>query len=320
VTIGRLVEVDLREVWAHEALSFTPWLLENADVLADALGIELELEAAEHAVGGFSLDLLGRDLTNECTLIVENQVEPTDHGHLGQLLTYAGGVPDVGTVVWLAKMFRDEHRQALDWLNDHTGEDVRFFGVALRAVRIGDSAPAPLLDVVAKPNDWQKRVRTATTRVGEREKAYEAFWESLVAELRQRAPSTLRLRSNKAPTSSYLGLASRVEGAATYASFGSQHIRVELYIDTGDAARNLEIFGSLVARRAEIERRFGGQLDFDPSEGKRICKVLVRRETSPSPILSPELHDELRGWFVTTIERFLPAFESGELSPQAPTG
>jgi hypothetical protein len=316
VGIGRLETVPLREVWANEATDFTPWLIQNADVLADALGIEIELETAEHAVGGFSLDVLGRDLTHECALIVENQVEATDHSHLGQLLTYAGGVPDVGTVVWIASGFRDEHRQALDWLNEHTGEDVRFFGVALRAVRIGTSPAAPLLDVVAKPNDWQKRVRATTRPAGERQRAYEAFWTSLLEELRGRSPEVVTSRQ-RTSTSAYLPFSSGVPGSTIYAVFGQRNARVELYIDSGDGDRNLEIFDWLHARRAEIEQRFGGPLEFDRAEGRQICKILVRRDAPSSAILVPGVHDELRAWYAEMLQRFVPTFRTLGGAPPA---
>jgi hypothetical protein len=140
--LGSLEYLNPRAMWKHEALNFTPWLLDNAEVLAEALGIDVELTAAEHPVGGFNLDLVGRDLTNDCVLIVENQLAATDHGHLGQLLTYAAGT-DARTVVWLAPTFRKEHRQALDYLNDLGGEETRFFGVEISVVRIGASQPAP---------------------------------------------------------------------------------------------------------------------------------------------------------------------------------
>ena len=122
-----------------------------------------ELEAAEHPVGGYSLDLVGRDTTNDAVLIVENQLAPTDHSHLGQVLTYAAGTA-ASTIVWIATAFCEEHRQALDWLNENTGEDVHFFGIELQVVKIGDSPPAPLLNLVAQPNDWQKQVRASTQR------------------------------------------------------------------------------------------------------------------------------------------------------------
>src|SRR5215467_859785 len=137
--LGKLELVDPRFVWKNEAHDFTPWLLANGDLLAEALGIDLELEASEHAVGGFSLDLVGHDITNDAVLIVENQLEGTDHSHLGQVLTYAAGTA-ASTIVWIATAFREEHRQALDWLNENTGEETHFFGIELRVARIGDSA------------------------------------------------------------------------------------------------------------------------------------------------------------------------------------
>ena len=145
--LGKLEHVDPRTVWPHEAHDFTPWLLANADRLAEALGIDLELEAAEHAVGGYALDLVGRDITNDAVLIVENQLAVTDHSHLGQVLTYAAGTA-ASTIVWIATAFREEHRQALDWLNENTGDNAHFFGIELQVVTIGDSAPAPLFNVV----------------------------------------------------------------------------------------------------------------------------------------------------------------------------
>src|SRR5215212_3718080 len=114
--LGRLILVEPRTVWPHEAADFTPWLLDNVDVLGDLLGMELELEVAEHPVGSFSLDLYGHDLSDDNVVIVENQLEPSDHNHLGQILTYAAGT-DPTTIVWVATGFRDEHRQAVAWLN-----------------------------------------------------------------------------------------------------------------------------------------------------------------------------------------------------------
>ena len=108
--------------------------------------------------------------THGVPLIVENQIEQSDHRHLGQLLTYAAGA-DAGTVVWVTKGFRDEHRVALDWLNEHTGEEIRFFGLVVRALQVGDSLPAPLLEVVVQPNDWQKTVRRAAAPQESEERA-----------------------------------------------------------------------------------------------------------------------------------------------------
>ena len=157
-TLGRLEPVSPREVWPSEAYDFTPWLLANAQTLSQAVGMDLNLEAAEHPIGGFSLDLIGVDTATGDSVIVENQLETSDHSHLGQILTYAGGTDPVN-VLWLATSFREEHRAALEWLNERTDERTRFFAVRVQVVRIWTSLPAPLFTLVVQPNDWGKRVR-----------------------------------------------------------------------------------------------------------------------------------------------------------------
>jgi hypothetical protein len=156
--LGRLEPVDPRGVWPSEAHDFTPWLLANAQALSEAVGMDLDLEAAEHPVGGFSLDLIGVDAATGDRVIVENQLEASDHSHLGQILTYAGGTYPAN-VLWLSTSFREEHRAALEWLNERTDERTRFFAVRIQVVQIGTSPPAPLFTLVVQPNDWGKRVR-----------------------------------------------------------------------------------------------------------------------------------------------------------------
>ena len=152
---GSLTSVDLRECWPHEAGDFTPWLAQkdNIQLLGVALGMELELQQQEASVGDFSADLFCIDAADEEPVVIENQLERTNHRHLGQILTYAAGL-EACTVVWVVKEFREEHRAALDWLNRITESKFRFFGLEIEAFRIGDSPPAPRFEVVVKPNDW----------------------------------------------------------------------------------------------------------------------------------------------------------------------
>lgn len=157
--LGRLRRVaSARDVWTSEAGDFTPWLAENLDVLADELGMSLTLVAAEVPVGEFRLDIQAQT-PDGGVVIVENQLERTDHGHLGQLLVYAAGL-ESSAVVWIAPQFREDHRRTLDWLNERTDTRVDFFGVEVSVVQIGADGPrAPVFEVVARPNGWQKGVK-----------------------------------------------------------------------------------------------------------------------------------------------------------------
>jgi len=157
MNLGRLAKVELRDVWKNEAQDFTPWLAEedNLALLGDTIGLDLELEAVEKGVGPFSADIVCKETANNTNVLIENQIERTDHTHLGQIMTYAAGLNAV-TIVWVAKRFTDEHRAALDWLNEITNEDITFFGLEVEVWRIGDSAKAPKFNVVSKPNEWTK--------------------------------------------------------------------------------------------------------------------------------------------------------------------
>ena len=154
--LGKLERISLRNAWAHEAGEFTPWLAQadNLILLAESLGLnELELVGIEHPVGDFKVDILCSD--NGGKVIIENQLEKTNHTHLGQILTYAAGV-GARKVIWLAESFRTEHVAALEFLNQHTTDELDFFAVEIELWRIGDSPMAPSFNVVVKPNDWAK--------------------------------------------------------------------------------------------------------------------------------------------------------------------
>lgn len=272
VPLGRLTQVDPREVWAHEAHQFTPWLLANGDRLADALGIELELTSREYAVGGFSLDIIGRDITHNKVLIVENQLTDSDHSHLGQLMTYAAGT-SAATIVWVAPRFRDEHRQALQWLNEHTDEDTHFFGVEVEVVRIGDSVPAPLFNVVAQPNDWQKAVKAGAASVGSAKGAvYQAFWTKHLERMHAAHPDWTQARS--APAQNWLAIRSGVSGCHASANFTADgRLRHEFYIDRATQEECKALFDHLFAQRETFEARYGRPLEWDRLDHRKASRV-----------------------------------------------
>lgn len=307
VELGKLVRVDPREVWAHEAHDMTPWLLDNADVLADVLGIDLELSDAEHPVGAFALDLIGRDLTHDCVLIIENQLTPTDHGHLGQLITYAAGT-DAGTVVWVAPAFREEHRQALDLLNSLGGDRVRFFGVQLGVVRIGDSAAAPLMELQAQPNDWAAQVLANVREVSRgagKTAAYAEFWTAMLERIRAEHPGWTRAR--RPGGDNWLSLGKAFRGAGYTLVFPRGRIRCELYIDDPDPERVKTVFAALHDRRAEIEGIFGGELSWQELPERHASRVAADAD---GDISQSDRHLEFVEWFVDTHGRLRRAIDT----------
>jgi hypothetical protein len=163
IPLGTFERVALKDAWPTENGNFTPWLAEKASIaiLGEALNMELEVEATERRVGSFFADILARSVDeDEHRVIIENQFGRTDHGHLGQILTYLAGIEDCKTVVWIAETIQSDHRAAIDWLNENTGDEISFFAVEIELWRIGKSEPAPRFNVVASPNDWTRNTRT----------------------------------------------------------------------------------------------------------------------------------------------------------------
>ncbi len=179
VSLSRMDTVDLRKIWASEATGFTPWLAQddNIKLLGETIDIELEVTAQEREVGRFRADILCRDTVNNHWVLIENQLERTDHTHLGQLMTYAAGL-DAVTIIWIAAHFTEEHRAAIDWLNRITQENINFFGLEIELWRIGDSPIAPKFNMVCKPNAGAKTVQTSAEKgeLSETKKLQLEYW------------------------------------------------------------------------------------------------------------------------------------------------
>ena len=176
---GELIDVALREAWQHEANDFTPWLASNLERLAREINIPLELEDTEVAVGSFAADILARNLDDDSRVLIENQLEGTDHTHLGQILTYLAGL-EAQTVIWVAREFNGAHLSAIRWLNEHTTEPFAFFAVRVRVVQIADSPMVPLFEVQERPSDWDRQVRASAqeenSRLNETRQFRHDFW------------------------------------------------------------------------------------------------------------------------------------------------
>jgi hypothetical protein len=275
--LGRIARLNPRAVWASEARGFTPWLAENLEKLGALLGLELELDGTEHCVGDFSIDILARDLGRDRLVVIENQLEATDHGHLGQALTYAAGV-DAGVVVWISPEFREEHRQAIDWLNRSHGTGTEFFAVAVEILQIDDSKPAVNFRLVAAPNEWFRKGKAGTEEPTGKRLAYQQFFQRLIDRLREEHRFT---NARAGQPQNWYSFRSGTAGYSYSVSFSTgRRLRAEVYIDGGDADANEAALQRLQADHADIERQFGEPLTWELLETKRACRVCVYREAS----------------------------------------
>lgn len=307
--LGRLTTVRPRDVWTDEARNFTPWLLNNVDVLSDLLGIDdLELEAAEHRVGDFKLDLLGRT-SDGGVVIVENQLEQSDHKHLGQLLTYAAGTDtDPMTIVWITESFRSEHRAALSWLNEHTDPRTRFFGIEIEVVRIGDSDPAPNFKLVVEPNDWQKHRKAVTTAgaITERSKLYWDFFEEFRARVAAEHPGWMG-RTGSTPEPLY-NLPTGISTAVFQAGFLGGSPVFLLWFKNPDPMVNLARFEALQTKKGQFEQALGEQAEWDEMPDRKGARVYV---TSPlGDVTDLDQWPAMIDWLLDQYTRFRQAIEA----------
>ncbi len=180
--IARLQQVDIRAAWPHESQNFTPWLYQNLDALGEAVGMLLDGEGLEVSVETFWADILATNRLDGTRVLIENQLECSDHSHLGQILTYLAGL-DAKTIIWVASEFREAHLSAINWLNENTDDSISFFAVRLKVVQIAGSPFAPVFDVVARPNNWERKLHAADPARRERSELSQKrfqFWEAFV--------------------------------------------------------------------------------------------------------------------------------------------
>lgn len=278
IEFDTLQKVDPRTIWSHEAHDFTPWLADNLDRLGDAIGIELELVEREADVGDFSLDLLAKDLGRNAHVIVENQLATTDHDHLGKLITYASGY-DAQVVLWVSTDIREEHRQALDWLNQRTDSNTDFFAVVVEVIRIGDSKPALQFRVAVSPNEWQKSTRNkSVTATSEKSELYRGYFQTLIDELRETHQFTGARKAQ--PQNWYSFSSGNKRFVYSHAFAARNRVRAEVYIDNGDSEDNKAFFDQLHGDREAIESEFGQQLEWERLDDKRACRIAIYRDGS----------------------------------------
>ena len=314
-TFGRLQRVNLRDGWLSEATDFTPWLAreENLALLSETIGIQLELESQEKEVGPFRADILCKDTATDDWVLIENQLARTDHGHLGQLLTYAAGLKAV-TIVWIAETFSDEHRAALDWLNERTDAKINLFGLEIELWRIGDSLVAPKFNIVCQPNDWTQTVQRAAIGAAGDLTAHKQmqlkFWTAFKAHM-EASGSFIRCQKplpqqwmNHALGRSGVHLASIISTWNSETNKAEPEVRAEVYLDGPSAKQEFEI---LMGQKERLERDLGFTMTWYNREEQRSCRVFVRREADILDELQwPEHFEWLRSKLETMHRVFAP--------------
>ena len=306
--LGTIKKVSVREVWPNEAANFTPWLASNLQLLSETLGLELELQRAEAPVGGYSLDILATDVGSDRLVVIENQFGNTDHDHLGKLLTYAAGF-DAYAIVWISERFRDEHREALDMLNNRTGEDTQFFGVEVEVLQIDNSRPSVNFKLVAIPRKWRNPKRMSGGSRGTRTaEKYRQFYQELLSRLNEKAPEFADKSVEEVDTTHYCSLAPAGKNARYSASFGNfagYRIWVQLSIRSGDRDWDKNVFNQLEKHRDEIEDELGESLVWRIDHFRRQSGIMVPRQGS---IDDEETLEEIREWMIEWLLKFDEVF------------
>ena len=302
---GRLESVDIRAVWPDEAQNFTTWLAEedNLALLSDTLEMELELEAREKSVGLFRADILCKDTANDSWVLVENQLDGTDHKHLGQLITYSAGLQAV-TIIWIARDFADEHRTALDWLNEITKDDFRFFGLEIELWKIGDSRMAPKFNIVSKPNDWSRSVRQATRGgdLSETDILYQDYWSELKDHLKKKK-SSVKSQTPRPQSWAEFAIGKTYFQLRASTSTEKKRLRVALIISKQHSE---PYFKLLEQEKEKIEQAIGENLEWKsrPAGKENVISVF---KTDADPKNKDDRRDQI-AWIADMLERFDSTF------------
>jgi hypothetical protein len=307
--LGRLEKVDLRKEFSSEAGDFSPWLAqdENLQLLGEAVGLNLELEAREKEVGPFRADLLCKDTANDSWVLIENQFGRTDHTHLGQILTYTAGLEAV-TVIWIAEKFTEEHRAALDWLNERTDDEINFFGLEMELWRIGNSSAAPKFNIISKPNDWTRSVQQAAKGgLTDNKRIQLAFWVAFRdymeehSSIRCPKPSPQHWMNHSIGISGF-NLSSIASAYNTETNQYAPEIRVEFVLTGKNAKQN---FGILENKRDTIEKQVGFPIRWHNPEGTNQCRIFMRKDADfRDSSLWPKQHE----WLQKNLELFQRVF------------
>lgn len=296
-TLGKIEKIsDLRTIWPHEAYDFSKWLSheENLSLLSDAVGINIVLEELESSVGSFSVDLFAKEEGTGRKIIIENQLEDTNHDHLGKIITYASG-KGAEVIIWIVKRARDEHKQAIEWLNLHTDENVGFFLIEIELWKIGGSLPAPMFNVVEKPNDWTKTMKVVEG-LSATQKLYLEYWEAFCgyAFAKPEFKEVFSRRKPLAQTWYSFGIGSSSFYLNATVSVQKGRIGAEIYV-----RNDKDAYAKFLDNKEEIEAEFGSKLEW--VSAAKDCRIYASHkiDIKKGPDYWPECFD----WHCETLSK-----------------
>lgn len=301
--LEKMKQVELREVWKHEALQFTQWMAkpENIEYLNNVIGLSLVDIMPEKSVSSYKCDIYARDEFTNKKVIIENQLEKTDHDHLGKIITYASGL-DADVIIWIVKQVRPEHSSAIEWLNKHTDEDISFFLIEAKLWKIGDSAPALQLVIIEAPNDFNKSLKRSATKktLSTSDLKRIEFWESFneVMSIRQefnlRKPSVDRWYNFSIGTSRcYL----QVNLINT-----EKRIRVSMHIPD-----DKDMYDVFADNKEEIEKKIGLELEWERQDNIKQSKIFTY--VSGFHMSKPESFELVSNKTIDMLVEFRDAFK-----------
>ena len=310
IKLSTITPVELRDCWQSESSDFTPWLAkeENMKLLAEAINIdELEVIAQEEYVGPYRADILCKETGTEKFVLIENQLEKTDHTHLGQIMTYAAGL-DAVTIIWIAQRFTEEHRAAIDWLNNITDKEFNFYGIEIKLIKIDDSCAAPVFNVIAKPNDSSKSARSASSQKSiddktDTEKFRYEFWLSFIEYMNDN-PSKL-FRPQRASDNHWMNIAigTSKAGICLLINQRDNKITTQLYIND-DIEKKL--FDALLVYKEKATSEICQNLDWRRLDGKKSSTIDLVLNCDLS---DKSKHNELFEWLKVNTEKFITFFK-----------
>jgi hypothetical protein len=303
MNIGKISKVDLRKAWPHEALDFTNWLVlpENLALLSEEVGLEISEAQTEVNVGNFHVDIFAEEQNTGRKIIVENQLEATNHDHLGKLITYASGL-DTPIIIWIVKSSREEHERAVDWLNEHTDEEINFFIIKMELWQIGSSDVAPKFQIVSRPNDWAKAVKSSgAQKFSDLKIKQQKFW----AEFKEYAKDSKVLRLRKPSPQHWYDISVGKSYAHISLSINSvsNTIGCEIYIPNDE---DKAIFAELFLEKDKIENELEGyRIEWMALNGKKASRIKTSRTANFD---DESKWPEYFKWLQSTSEKFHSVF------------